>query len=418
MSKISQLILLFCLSASVAMLFTACSESRADNTAPQGRTIQVSEQLAVPQLLSRTEGLGSPGEIADVSARYDAQVASLKQNPQQAEAWIKLAELFINEARITGEHPYYYPHALAMLNNIPASAIQSPDQQFRALYLEASVQLSLHDFKSAYATGEKARQIFPYNAGIHGVLVDAKVEMGEYAEAVELCDKMISLRPDLRSYARVSYLREIHGEVEGSIEAMQLAVSAGVPGYEQTAWCRLNLAQLYETYGSLQDAEMQYQMLLQERPNYPFAIAGLARVAMERGQYQEALAQLDQAIALIPEVGFYEDKAELYQRMGEAEKAQALYLEILTMMEEDAAAGHNMDLEMAQVHLQIGDQPELALATAMKALPGREKNIEVNGVLAEIYFALGDKAQARQHLDIALATGSRLPDYQNLAQQL
>lgn len=51
----------------------------------------------------------------------------------------------------------------------------------------------------------------------------------------------MSIRPDLRSYSRISYLREIYGDLDGAIEAMKLAVTAGYPGYEQTAWARLTL---------------------------------------------------------------------------------------------------------------------------------------------------------------------------------
>jgi hypothetical protein len=39
--------------------------------------------------------------------------------------------------------------------------------------------------------------------------VDGNVEMGNYDSAVAFADKMVALRPDLTSYSRVSYLREI-----------------------------------------------------------------------------------------------------------------------------------------------------------------------------------------------------------------
>jgi hypothetical protein len=54
-------------------------------------------------------------------------------------------------------------------------------------------------------------------------LVDGNVEMGNYATAIEEADKMISIRPDIRSYSRASYLREIHGDYPGAIDAMKLA---------------------------------------------------------------------------------------------------------------------------------------------------------------------------------------------------
>ena len=151
-------------------------------------------------------------------------------DPTAEEPKIKLAEVFINEARITGEHGHYYPAALQMLNSILDKPSENDDITFRALSHKAGVLLSLHQFAEALEVGQKAVTLNPYNAHIHGVLVDAYVELGEYEAAVKMADKMVSIRPDLRSYARVSYLREIHGDVDGAIAAMKLAVSAGYPG--------------------------------------------------------------------------------------------------------------------------------------------------------------------------------------------
>src|SRR6185295_1404171 len=98
--------------------------------------------------------------------------------------------------------------------------------------------------------------------------IDANVELGHYDEAVKNSDKMVSTRPDIRSYSRISYLREIYGDYPGAIEAMKLAVQAGYPGDESTEWARVHLGQLYENTGDLQNAEMQYQLALQERTGY------------------------------------------------------------------------------------------------------------------------------------------------------
>ena len=111
---------------------------------------------------------------------------------------------------------------------------------FEALTFKALIHLSQHHFTEGLEVAERAKKINPYNAFIHGILVDANVELGNYTAAVAAADKMISIRPDLRSYSRISYLREIHGDYKGAIEAMQLAVDAGVPGEEGTEWARFN----------------------------------------------------------------------------------------------------------------------------------------------------------------------------------
>ena len=54
-----------------------------------------------------------------------------------------------------------------------------------------------------------------------------------------------SLRPGLASYARASYLRELHGETGGAIEAMRMAADAGATGKESRAWALYQLGNLY-----------------------------------------------------------------------------------------------------------------------------------------------------------------------------
>lgn len=115
------------------------------------------------------------------------------------------------------------------------------------------------------------------------MLVDANVELGNYARSVEMADKMVSIRPDIRSYSRISYLREIHGQVPGAIEAMKLAVSAGYPGMEQTEWARLTLGRLYQRYGMPDSAMYQFQMALNP-PKLPLCHSRHCRRGSRKGK--------------------------------------------------------------------------------------------------------------------------------------
>lgn len=384
----------------------SCSESHADSPAENS---SITENK-IPALLSRPDKLTPTAEWTEIAKRYDQAVATLTQNPQNGEARVKLATLFINEARVTGEHPYYYPAALAMLDAVSdEERKKSEEVDFAVRYLKASVQLSLHDFKTALETGLDAVEKFPMNAGLYGVLVDAYTELGDYQNAVKMSDKMVSMRPDLRSYSRISYLRELHGEVEGSIEAMKMAVGAGLRGSEQQAWCRLQLGQLHERYGDLDQAEMQYKIILEERPNYPFAVAALGEIELKKGNKEAAATYFEEAIALIPEVGFYEQKASLLQSEGKDAEAKKIGKEIIEMMNEDQAAGHNMDLEMAAVHLDLLDQPQVALELALKALEARPENIDVHKMLARVYYEQNEMEKAAKHLEKARITNSKDP---------
>ena len=389
MKQLSSLILLF-----IFLLFGCNPSSQKMDTAI------AKANLKIPKLLDRPEKLYYGKEWENIQNTYAAATSNIRKK-DQSEAYLKLCEVFINEARVTGEHGHYYPAALKVLENLEAKKEISDDIRFQLLSYKAAVLLSQHEFQQALETAEQAVVLNNYNAQIYGVLVDAHVELGNYSEAVKMADKMVSIRPDLRSYSRISYLREIHEDMDGAIEAMQMAVAAGYPGLEQTEWARLTLGNLYESKGERNEAVLQFETILKNRENYPFAIAALAKLETKKGHFKKAEQLLKEACAIIPEVGFYEQLAEIYLETGDFEKASQLQKEIEAMLKDDVENGHNMNLEYANFYLKIKNDPQKAMEFALKEYQKRPKNIAVNKIISSIYTQLNDPGKAEKHLKIA-----------------
>ena len=390
------------------VLLSACSQEKKEMNASSSSVVDI------PALIQRGEAIQSGKEWETVQNYYGKNKKALLEDKNALEPRLELAQLFVQEARITGEHGHYYPAALQMVEEILALNPTDPSLKFMTLATKASVLLSQHEFTAALATAESAVELNPYNSQVYGALVDAHVELGNYEKAVEMADKMVSIRPDLRSYSRVSYLREIYGQIDGAIEAMEMAVAAGAPGQEQTAWARLTLGNLYQNYKTLEQAEMNYQIILQERPNYPFAIAALADIAMERKDYVKAEELLEQAKAIIPEVGFYEQLAHLYQQTGRTEAMQNTIKEIFVMLEDDVVHGHNMNLEYASIHRDLTGNLEEALKYAEEEYKKRPNNIDVNRLLGSIYTKKNENVEAAKYISKATITGSKHPDLAEL----
>lgn len=369
-----------------------------------------SASFDVPELLDRSAAIQLGKEWENVANRYGTARAGVAQQPDAWGSYLTLAEVFMNEARVTGEHGHYYPAALRTLDHVLEHETEPTDERFRALSLKASVQLSQHEFEPALETALAAARINPYNAQVHGAITDAYVEMGDYPKAIAAAEQMTKIRPDLRSYSRISYLREIHGDVEGAIQAMEMAVAAGIPHYEETAWARLTLGDLYKEYGMLAEAEGQYRTILQYRPNYPFAVAALGDVEMEKGNFKEAELLIGQSMAIIPEVGFYEQMAHLYQETGREQQALEMLDEIYVMLEDDVQSGHNMNMEYARLHLELTKDYDQALQYAKHEQVKRPDNIDVNRLLALIHHARGEGDDARRHAQLAARTNSQHPE--------
>ena len=83
-------------------------------------------------------------------------------------------------------------------------------------------------------------------------------------------------------------------------EPMQQAVNAGGPSAENTAWCRVQLGNLYFNSNRLDKAEQAYNGALAGYPNYLHAQAGLAMVRWAQGRNDEAIKLFRASVATVP----------------------------------------------------------------------------------------------------------------------
>lgn len=361
----------------------------------------------IPPLKERHGPISTTSEWLNTKAAIQELQFKLRKNPNDTQSKLFLALAYMQEARVTGEHPYYYPAALQLVDEVIDRKNADPAIHFEATVAKAMIQLSLHQFEEALKTGNLALKLNENRATVYGVLCDAHVELGNYDEAIEMADRMVEIRPDLMSYSRVSYLREIHGDLPGAIEAMEMALRAGYPGLEQTAWTQVTLASLHEKKGDLQAAELMYQQALVERPNYAFALGGLGRLEAKKGNYTQATELLNNASNVIPEFSFQEELTHIYKLTGEKNKAQKTMDELIEGLKEDEESGHVMDLELARIYLELGEDYDKALHHASKEYARRPNNIDVCKVMAAIYYKKQDYNKALPYLQKAMRTGTQ-----------
>ncbi len=362
-------------------------------------------------VLARKGSAAETDEFKAVQTRSVALMNAIKAKPDDAKSSLALASLYVQEARASGNYMYYDQAALKYVNLV----LEKDPQNFEALSLKALLMLSQHHFAEGLKIADAAKTINPYNAFIYGLIIDGNVEMGNYTAAVETADKMVSIRPDIRSYSRISYLREIYGDYAGAIEAMKMAVSAGLPGDEGTEWCRVQLGRLYENTGDLKNAEMHYTIALQNRPGYAQAFAGLARIATAAKDFSKATRLYLQADSLTNDYTIKEELADVYKAAGEKEKSAAQANSVVDGMNAAAAketkndsSGHYSDREMAYAYLKINDYDK-ALDHALLEYNRRPDNIDVNETLAWVYYSKGDYAKALPLAAVALKTNSKNP---------
>lgn len=365
----------------------------------------------IPQLKERHGDLALGGEWMNTKNAIQGLLAKLRQDPNDHKSQLLLAQAYMQEGRVTGDHPYYDGAAMELLEKVVAAEPES----FEALCSKASLCLTQHHFAQGLAVAQEAVKINHYNAFVYGLLCDANVELGHYDEAVKMADKMNQVRPDLRSYARVSYLREIFGDVPGAIEAMGMATEAGYIGLEQTEWTRVQLGRLYENSGDLDRAEEHYKESLTVRPYYAYALAGLGRVAAARHDYPAAIKDLEQARATVKDYAFADELADLYRLNRQPEQSQKMAADAIRQLSEAATEadnneqmGHYADRELAYAYLKTGELDK-ALKHAKIEYERRPANIDVNETLAWVHYKRGEYADAQKYMQVALRTHSQNP---------
>jgi tetratricopeptide (TPR) repeat protein len=386
----------------ITTTLTSCTNSEAKLKA------YISDQnpMDIPNLLERKGELATASEWEKTKEKVAELKAKLAAKPEDVKIRLQLATIFITEQRITGEHHYYYTAIEKILNGV----LSIDPKNFEATVYKASLRMSQHQFADAKKIAEDAKNINPNNAYVYGILVDANVELGNYEEAVAMSDKMQALKPSLESYSRASYLREIYGDYKGAIEAMKLAVGAGLPGSEPQCWSRNVLGDLYMNTGKLEEAKSTFEDNLYLRPSYAPSMAALAKVETKMKNYTRALALLDSANAIMPQSSFEEQKADVYEAMGNTKKAMDTYSGVQKLLIIDAATpGHSVSLELAKC-FEKTNQWDSAKKYAILEYNIRPKNIDVNNELAWIAYSQGDYAKAKEYLKTALATGSKNPD--------
>lgn len=376
--------------ASVAVLFGGVLS---------GSTATGKSQVVGPEAAA---GRFVAGFAAGDTAAYASELEHrVEQNPQDVQSLVLLALAYQQRARETGDASYYPRSAVAL-----ARATRLDPLNPLAVTGLAALAASRHRFEDARRLAMRARRLAPDSAGPLGVLGDALVELGRYRAAFAIFDHMAALKPNLASYSRVSYARELLGDQKGAIAAMRLAAEAGEGTVEPLAWTLVQLGNLYFGNGKLASASRAYREALARFPGYVHAEAALARVAAARGRYSEAIARYRRAVEILPLPQYEGALGDVLRLAGHPAEADEAFGAVEAIQRLLAANGVRTELETALFDLDHARDFPDALARARRAYSER-KSIDADDVLAWALYRNGRCAEARRHSTRALRLGTR-----------
>lgn len=332
----------------------------------------------------------------------DAQ-AKLRADPEDQKAKLELARGYIQKARETGEAAFY-----AGADTLLADLAETGPPDVRVITGQGSLALSRHEFRKALSLGRRGLEVAPGNETAYGVVVDALNELGRYPAALEATQAMVDVRPGLAALARVSYARELRGDLDGAIEAMTQAVTAsGAAGGENLAFVQVQLGHLLLTRGDAGQAAKLYADAEQSFPGYPAAKVGQARVLVAQERFGAAADLLGQAVEVLPFIEYAVAHAEALEAAGRADEATEAYALVQGIEALQKESGVDTGLDVALFEAEQSPGPA-SVARARRAVEARP-SILGHDALAWNLFRADDIGEAADEIEKALVTGTDDP---------
>lgn len=336
--------------------------------------------------------------LSPTTTSEDVEIADaqklIEKMPESAKGYNKLAVTYIRRARETGDFSLN-TNAQTAVNR----ALEVEPQNYDAQKLKASLLLTFHKFAEGLEFGKQLEKEHPRDAFIYGVLTDANVELGNYKEAVDAVQKMVDLRPTMESYARVSYVRSLHGDAEGSIDAMTTAAKIADPkDKESQAWCLVHLGDEYFKIGKYTEAEAQYDTALQIFPKYHFALTGKGRARAAAGDYENAIKFFTESQEKIPLTLTVIALGDVYKKMDNAAKAQEQY-DLAAFVEQKLGNTDQRTLALLWADQDVKLNEALAIAEREHAT---RKDIFTADIYAWCLYKKGNFAEAQKAMQEAM----------------
>src|ERR1700752_2997324 len=308
---------------------------------------------------SSTQAKPSPAEQSMARA-----TRLIEKNPKNFEAYNALALALSRRARETSDVKFYAQAEETLQKSFAISPGNFDGERIHVWLL-----LGKHEFAAAREEAHKLNKKMPDDVMVYGFLTDANIELGNYKEAEDAAQLMLDLRPgNLPGLTRAAYLRELFGDLDGSIELMNMAYQSTPPSEaEDRAWILSQIGHLQLMSGKITEADNTLQQALTLFPGYHYALGNLAKVRIEQKRYEDAVKILQQRYDAAQHAENLYDLAEALDLAGQQEQAQKDFAEFETKSMLESARADNSNRELIFYYADHAHPPAKALQAAQAA---------------------------------------------------
>ncbi len=278
---------------------------------------------------------------------------------------------------------------------------------FETHLAQASLTLTLHRFTEAAEHAQAAVYRNRYSADALAMLVDAQVELGHYDDAASILQQMLDLDPGLPALARTSYLRELHGDLPGALQAMQQAETASAPSGYRTAVVATLAGGLHLRLGQMPAATAAYERAEKAAPGFEPALLGSVNLQAASGDVNGAIRRLTDIDG--PGAAAATLLGNLLRLQGRDAEARAADQLVRANFADEEKVGHVTDLDLATFEADRTDDPQRAIDLARIAYEIRPQNVAANDTLGWALTRAARTTEAIPFIEAALRLGSTDP---------
>ncbi len=360
--------------------------------------------LLLAQRRSPDRSLASASEIPTDQQIVQFQKQATTQ-PSNLHFQNLLASAYIQKVRESTDFTY-----LDRASKIVDGVLSSDSGNYEAMRLRSEIEMERHHFAQVAEYSEELTKIAPDDPWNFGTLGDALMEMGQPNRAAKAYAAMLKLRPNQASYNRAAYHRFVTGGAQEAIALMTLAINAGGWAPENTAWCLVELGNMYFKTGQVDSAEKAYSNALALFDGYHTANAGLGRVKAAQGKTAEAIERYKRAQASVPLPDYAAALYALYQRSGKPAEARK-QLDLIEVVDRLAqATGEKTNRNLAVIYADQGTHLDHALELVREELKVRQ-DVYTYDALAWVLLKSKQYTEAQKAAERAIQYGTPEPGF-------
>lgn len=342
----------------------------------------------------------SPAEVSIRKAQ-----AEIVKDPGHFAYYNGLAMAYARRARETSDVAFYQKAE----ETLTKSFATSPDN-FEGRKVQTWLLLGRHEFAKAREAAMKLNKQNPDDVTVYGYLADANAELGNYDEAAGAVQWMLNLRPgNVAGLTRAGYLRELHGDLEGALEVMQMAYDATpYQEAEDRAWLLTQMAHLHCLSGDLRKSETYANGALGLFPGYHYALGVLSQVRLAQQRYDDAVELLQKRYEKAPHAENLFALAVALNLAGKKPEAQKAFEEFERLALRESNIADNANHELIAYYTDFTHRPSEALKLAQQELT-RRHDVFTRDCYAWALATSGDYVGAEAQIRMAEAIGVKDP---------